>query len=97
MGPMLGAKAVPKVVKCAKSTVQNWLNRRKESKDLKRIGDLASHWQGSASLSLGCSLSNPANAAAHVPHININPRVNTRLSVDPHLPIPCGTSGLQVN
>jgi len=43
------------------------------------------------------SLNNPANAAAHVPHVNINPKVNTRLSVDPHLPIPGGTTGLQVN
>lgn len=43
------------------------------------------------------SLNNPANAAAHVPHVNINPKVNTRLSVDPHLPIPGGTTSLQVN
>ena len=42
------------------------------------------------------SLNNPANPAAHVPHVNINPKVNTRLSVDPHLPIPGGTTGLQV-
>lgn len=34
MGPRLGAKAVANVVKCAKSTVQYWLNRWNESKDL---------------------------------------------------------------
>ena len=34
MGPQLGVKAVAKAVKCAKSTVQYWLNRWKESKDL---------------------------------------------------------------
>ena len=34
MGPQLGEKAVAKAVKCAKSTVQYWLNRWKESKDL---------------------------------------------------------------
>ncbi|CAF4413109.1 unnamed protein product, partial [Rotaria sp. Silwood2] len=41
MGPQLGVKAVAKAIKCAKSTVQYWLNRWKESKDLsdsKRIG-----------------------------------------------------------
>lgn len=42
------------------------------------------------------SLSNAANPGAHVPHVNINPKVNTRLSVDPHLPIPAGTTGLKV-
>jgi transposase len=41
MGPQLGVKAVAKTAKCAKSTVQYWLNRWKESKelsDLKRSG-----------------------------------------------------------
>ncbi|CAF3372163.1 unnamed protein product [Rotaria socialis] len=41
MGPQLGVKAVAKAIKCAKSTIQYWLNRWKESKDLsdsKRIG-----------------------------------------------------------
>ena len=41
MEPQLGVKAVAKAIKCAKSTVQYWLNRWKESKDLndsKRIG-----------------------------------------------------------
>ena len=41
MGPQLGVKAVAKAIKCAKSTVQDCLNRWKESKDLsdsKRIG-----------------------------------------------------------
>ena len=41
MGPQLGVKAVAKAIKCPKSTVQYWLNRWKESKnicDLKRIG-----------------------------------------------------------
>ena len=41
MGPQLGVKVVAKAIKCAKSTVQYWLNRWKESKDLsdsKRIG-----------------------------------------------------------
>ena len=34
MGPQLGEKAFAKAVKCAKSIVQYWLNRWKESKDL---------------------------------------------------------------
>ena len=34
MGSQLGVKAVAKVIKCGKSTVQFWLNRWKESKDL---------------------------------------------------------------
>ena len=34
MGPQLGEKTVVKVVKCAKSTVQYWLNRWVKSKDL---------------------------------------------------------------
>ena len=34
MGPKLGVKAVAKAINCAKSTVQYWLNRWKESKDL---------------------------------------------------------------
>ena len=34
MGPQIGVKAVAKAKKCAKSTVQYWLNRWKESKDL---------------------------------------------------------------
>jgi transposase len=34
MGPQLGVKAVAKAVKCAKSTVQYWLKRWKDSKDL---------------------------------------------------------------
>ena len=41
MGAQLGVKAIAKAIKCAKSTVQYWLNRWKESKDLsdsKRIG-----------------------------------------------------------
>ena len=41
MGAQLGMKAVAKVIKCAKSTVQYWFNKWKESKDLsysKRIG-----------------------------------------------------------
>ena len=41
MGPKLGIKAVAKAINCAKSTVQYWLNRWKESKDLsdsKRTG-----------------------------------------------------------
>ena len=33
---------------------------------------------------------------AVVPHVNINPKVNTRLRADPHLPIPLGEAGLQV-
>ena len=33
MGAQLGVKAVAKAIKCAKSTVQYWLNRWKESKD----------------------------------------------------------------
>ena len=41
MEPQVGMKAVAKAIKCAKSTVQYWPNRWKESKDLsdsKRIG-----------------------------------------------------------
>jgi len=41
MGPRLGVKAVAKEVKCAKNTVQYWLKRWKDSKDLtdaKRTG-----------------------------------------------------------
>ena len=41
MGPQLGEKTVAKAVKCAKHTVQYWLNRWKESKnlsDMKRSG-----------------------------------------------------------
>ena len=41
MGPQLGVKAVAKEIKCAKSTVQYWLNRWKEFKglsDSKSIG-----------------------------------------------------------
>ena len=41
MGPKLGVKAVAKAINCAKSTVQYWPNRWKESKDLsdsKRTG-----------------------------------------------------------
>ena len=41
MRPQLGVKAVANAINCAKSTVQYWLNRWKESKDLsdsKRIG-----------------------------------------------------------
>ena len=41
IGPQFGAKAVAKAIKRAKSTVQYWLNRWKQSKDLsesKRIG-----------------------------------------------------------
>ena len=34
MGPQVGVKAVAKAIKCAKSTVQYWLNRWKQSKDL---------------------------------------------------------------
>ena len=34
MGAQLGVKAVAKAIKCAKSIVQYWLNRWKESKDL---------------------------------------------------------------
>ena len=34
MGPQSDEKTVAKVVKCAKNTVQYWLNRWKESKDL---------------------------------------------------------------
>ena len=34
MEPELGVMAVAKAIKCAKSTVQCWLNRWKESKDL---------------------------------------------------------------
>ena len=34
MGQQLGDKAVTKAVKCAKNTVQYWLNRWRESKDL---------------------------------------------------------------
>ena len=34
MVPQLGEKAVAKAVKCAKNTVQYWLNWCKESKDL---------------------------------------------------------------
>ena len=34
IGPKLDEKAVTKAVKCAKNTVQYWLNRWKESKDL---------------------------------------------------------------
>ena len=34
MGPQFGMKAVAKAIKCAKSTVQYWLNRWKESNDL---------------------------------------------------------------
>ena len=37
MGPQLGEKTVAKAVKCTKNTVQYWLNRWKESKDLKDI------------------------------------------------------------
>ena len=41
MGPRLSEKAVAKTVRCAKNTVQYWLNWWKESKDLsdmKRLG-----------------------------------------------------------
>ena len=41
MGAQLAVKALAKAIKCAKSTVQYWLNRWKQSKDLsdsKRIG-----------------------------------------------------------
>ena len=41
MGLQLGEKAISKAVKCAKSTVQYWLNRWKESKglsDMERSG-----------------------------------------------------------
>ena len=41
MGPKLGVKTVAEAINCAKSTVQYWLNRWKESKDLsdsKRTG-----------------------------------------------------------
>ena len=34
MGPQLGEKAVVKAVKYTKNTIQYWLNRWKESKDL---------------------------------------------------------------
>ena len=34
MGSLLGKKAVVKAVKCAKSTIQYWLNQWKEPKDL---------------------------------------------------------------
>jgi len=34
LGPKLGLKAVAKAVKCAKSTVQYWLDRYEKSKDL---------------------------------------------------------------
>ena len=34
MGSQLGEKIVTKAVKCTKNTVQYWLNRWKESKDL---------------------------------------------------------------
>ena len=37
MGPQLGEKAVAKVVKCAKNTVQYWRNEWKESKDLSNM------------------------------------------------------------
>ena len=36
------------------------------------------------------------NPAGHVPHINVNPQVNTKLRVDPHWKIPAGTKGLKV-
>ena len=41
MGAQLAVKTLPKAIKCAKSTVQYWLNRWKQSKglsDSKRIG-----------------------------------------------------------
>ena len=34
LGPKLGHKSVTKVVKCSTSTVQYWLSRWKQSKDL---------------------------------------------------------------
>ena len=37
MGPQLGEKAVAKAVKCVKNTLQYWLNRWKESKDLSDV------------------------------------------------------------
>ena len=40
MGSKLGVKAVAKAINCAKSTVQYWLNRWKESKDLSTLDDL---------------------------------------------------------
>lgn len=38
-----------------------------------------------------------AHAGFNVPHINVNPKVNTKLTADPHLPIPFGEAGLQVS
>ena len=40
MGPQLGVKAVAKAIKSAKSTVQYWLNRWKESKARSVLDDL---------------------------------------------------------
>ena len=40
MGPQLSGKTAAKAVKCAKNTVQRWLNRWKELKDASDREDL---------------------------------------------------------